>query len=169
MADAAAAAPFDATKAAEGYSSSCLGNLTATLTDTKISDDSNDCSWTVTYTFTISDDCGSDPLVGTYSNTGGDKTAPTLSGVPADADASCDNIPAPANPSATDNCDASPEISLSETSTKGSDPNNCNFYNYTITRTWTASDACGNSSTAAQVITVSDQISTGAFRSPSGC
>ena len=35
----------------------------------------------MTYTFTVSDACGNDLAGQTYSNTGSDQTAPTLTGV----------------------------------------------------------------------------------------
>ncbi|MFV8226967.1 hypothetical protein ACNKXV_13545, partial [Christiangramia aquimixticola] len=85
-----------------------------------------------------------------------DASAPTLSGVPADVTVTCDNIPAVASPSASDVCDATPAITFAETSTKGTDPDQASFYNYEITRTWTATDAAGNSSSQSQKITVSD-------------
>ncbi|MFV8227235.1 hypothetical protein, partial [Christiangramia aquimixticola] len=68
-------------------------------------------------------------------------SAPTLSGVPADVTVTCDNIPAVATPSASDVCDSTPAITFAETSTKGTDPDQASFYNYEITRTWTATDA----------------------------
>jgi hypothetical protein len=71
--------------------------------------------------------------------------------VPGNTTVQCDAIPAPAQPTATDNCDPAPQISFSEVRTDG----NC-ADSYTLTRTWTATDRCGNSSSATQVITVQD-------------
>src|SRR5207248_2830180 len=80
-----------------------------------------------------------------------DTTAPVLSNVPVDATVQCDAVPAAATPTATDNCDSNPSISYAQTTTAGSCPQS-----YTLTRTWTASDACGNTSSTTQVITVID-------------
>jgi len=63
----------------------------------------------------------------------------------------CDAIPAPATPTATDNCDADVEISFGEVRTDGV----CDD-DYVLTRTWTATDNCGNFSTQSQVIVVFD-------------
>src|SRR5262249_5885240 len=68
----------------------------------------------------------------------------------------CTAVPAPAKPTATDSCDSSPTISLVENSTQDPDVTKLAHYNYTITRTWTATDACGNHSAQSQVITVRD-------------
>ena len=65
--------------AIQGYTDNCGGAVTATLTNTSVTGD--DCAWTVTYTFTVSDACGNDLAGQTYANTGGDATAPTLTGV----------------------------------------------------------------------------------------
>src|SRR5206468_9788940 len=48
-------------------------------------------------------------------------------------------------------CDPSPSVTYSQVRTNGSCPDN-----YTLTRTWTAHDRCGNTSNQSQVITVSD-------------
>jgi len=56
----------------------------------------------------------------------------------------------------SDNCDDSITFVLEENSTQGANPDACEYYNYTITRTWTASDACGNIATETQVLTVKD-------------
>lgn len=93
-----------------------------------------------------------------------DLIVPVLSGVPADVMVDCSNIPtAPiigiGGVTASDNCTANPAITFSETSTQGNNLNNCNHYNYTITRTWTATDASNNKTTSTQTITVKDPTS----------
>ncbi|MEW5795591.1 MAG: T9SS type A sorting domain-containing protein [Candidatus Zixiibacteriota bacterium] len=80
-----------------------------------------------------------------------DNTAPVLSGCPSNVTVQCDAVPAPATPTATDNCDPTPTITMTSSTTPGS----C-AQQYTLTRTWTATDDCGNSSSCSQVITVID-------------
>ncbi len=65
-------------------------------------------------------------------------------------------VPMPAgHATATDNCSAPTDITLtwSDVSTQGV---GCDFNNYTITRTWTATDECGLSDQCVQTITVVD-------------
>ena len=78
-----------------------------------------------------------------------DREAPVLMGVPANMTADCDNIPTPPVVSATDDCDTNPQVDFDESQVQ----NGCDV---TITRTWTATDACGNVSSASQVISVTD-------------
>ncbi|MEM8909596.1 MAG: hypothetical protein AAGD05_17240, partial [Bacteroidota bacterium] len=80
-----------------------------------------------------------------------DETAPIFSAVPVDLTVACNNIPNPTTPQATDNCDENFSIDFSEVLT----PTSC-LNNYTLTRTWIATDACGNASTAVQTILVED-------------
>src|SRR5204863_7412638 len=62
------------------------------------------------------------------------------------------HVPVPATVTATDDCTSTPLFrSYSQTRTDG----NC-AGNYTLTRTWTATDACGNTTTKSQKITVTD-------------
>ena len=101
----------------------------------------------LTYTYVALDDCGKADTC-TQTITVVDNTPPVFSGCPADATVECDNVPPPANPTATDNCGGSVTITFSEDST-GSCP-------YTLTRTWEAEDECGNVATCVQVLTVDD-------------
>jgi hypothetical protein len=85
-----------------------------------------------------------------------DKTAPVLNGVPANTTVSCGNIPSVAAVTASDNFDQNVVVSFTQSSTKGSNPAQASFYNYVITRTWSASDVAGNQVSASQTITVVD-------------
>mgnify|MGYP000476468640 CR=1 FL=1 len=53
---AEADAAFDAVYAASGYSDNCGGAVTASMVSAVVAGD--DCAWTITYTFTVSDVCG---------------------------------------------------------------------------------------------------------------
>jgi hypothetical protein len=79
-----------------------------------------------------------------------DITKPVLSAVPFNVTVECNAVPAAAILTATDNCSAAIVV-VTETRIDG----NCSG-NYTLTRTWTATDANGNSSSKTQVITVQD-------------
>ncbi len=107
-------------------------------------------SYVLTRTWTATDACGNSSSA-TQTVTVVDTTAPVLAGVPANTTAQCSAVPPAATPTATDNCDSNPNVSMNQTTTAGSSANN-----YTITRTWTATDACGNTSTGHQIITVMD-------------
>jgi hypothetical protein len=107
-------------------------------------------NYTLVRTWTATDRCSnSDSQI--QRITVEDTTAPTLSGVPGDTTVECDAVPPPANPTASDNCDPSPRIAFDETRIDGICPDN-----YTLVRTWTATDRCGNSSSQTQTITVED-------------
>lgn len=86
-----------------------------------------------------------------------DATAPAVT-APANQTVSCDGSTATANTgvaTGSDNC--SPvTITYADASTQNANVNNAAHYNYTITRTWTATDVTGNASNAAQTITVQD-------------
>jgi len=108
---------------------------------------------TITRTWTATDDASnSDQCVQTITVV--DNIAPALYGCPGDVTVSCDNIPSPPSVTATDNCDPAPSVSYTETSNL----TGCGAYTGTITRTWTATDACGNQSSCSQTITVIDNM-----------
>jgi len=106
--------------------------------------------YTLTRTWTATDECGNSTNE-TQVITVQDTTPPVISGVPANEIVECDTVPAPANPTSSDNCDPDVPVSFNETRTDGDCPNR-----YTLTRTWTATDDCGNTTTKIQVITVQD-------------
>jgi hypothetical protein len=106
----------------------------------------------LTRTWTATDACGN-ATSATQVITVIDDVAPQISGVPADVVVSCDDIPPVADPSASDACDPAPMLSFVESET----PGGC-AAERTITRTWTATDACGNQAVAVQVITVLDDV-----------
>ncbi|MEM1119665.1 MAG: SdrD B-like domain-containing protein [Bacteroidota bacterium] len=91
-----------------------------------------------------------------------DTEKPVLQNIPADDTVSCDEfIPLPPQIFASDNC---PRITVdvTEESTQGED--GCSLYDYTITRTWTAFDQCGNTSSGSQTIEVKDIVAPDIFR-----
>ncbi len=81
-----------------------------------------------------------------------DITAPVLSPIPANVTLeACATIPAPANISAVDFCDANVAITYKQDTTVL-----VNAYKYTLRRTWTATDDSGNASTGIQFLTIQD-------------
>jgi hypothetical protein len=116
------------------------------------------CELSVNVIFTVVDACGLfDTISATF--TALDTIAPVLIGVPADTTISClDSIPAPPNVLASDNCAAiGPNADFTEVSTQTMGEG-CTDYSYTITRTWTAMDSCGNVTTRQQVISIVDDL-----------
>jgi hypothetical protein len=128
--------------------SDTCGEVTIESDSAFVADCGNTGVWTITYTAT--DDCGN-TATDSQTITVVDTTAPVLSGVPADDTAECDAIPAPASPTASDVCSDEVSVTLSESEVAG----NCDGEK-TITRTWTATDACGNTAQASQSILVID-------------
>ena len=109
-------------------------------------------------TWTATDDCGNTTSCLQTIDVQ-DTTDPTWDqGMPADATVECDNVPSvPGGLTFSDNCGASGQTpAFVQTSTQGSDQSQCDYYNYTITRTWTATDECGNTTVHTQTITVED-------------
>src|SRR5881392_1594983 len=80
-----------------------------------------------------------------------DTTAPTITALPAPTTIQCTATPSFTTPTATDACDTSPTLTFADVTTPGSCPQA-----HDVTRTWTATDHCGNSSTASQIIHVVD-------------
>jgi HYR domain-containing protein len=105
-------------------------------------------SYTLTLTITNGNGC---PTTCTKTVSVRDETAPTISALPGPSAIQCPAAPSFATPTATDLCDASPTLTFADVTTPGSCPGT-----YRRIRTWTATDDCGNSSTASQTIDVID-------------
>ena len=81
-----------------------------------------------------------------------DKTPPVISALPAATTVECSAVLSFATPTVTDNCSTKPLVFVDVTT-----PGNC-AGNYSVTRRWTATDDCGNTSTATQTISVRDAV-----------
>ncbi|MCB9333928.1 MAG: HYR domain-containing protein [Lewinellaceae bacterium] len=116
-----------------------------------------DFSYTITRTWTATDACGNvSDCVQTI--TVEDTTDPAITFCPENTTVECDQPTDPqalGEAEATDNCDGNPAITFDDVSTQ-TDDGSCSDFSYTITRTWTATDACGNASDCVQTITVED-------------
>jgi len=112
----------------------------------------------ITCVFQAQDDCGNlSQTASTYIYVI-DEDAPVITGVPADLTVECDNVPGvPTSVIATDGCYGlvptvyTEEIIPGEPAMTGGPA--CG---YTIIRRWTATDDCGNTAIATQVVTVVD-------------
>ena len=109
---------------------------------------------TITRTWIATDACGVQATC-VQTITVIDDTSPVFTSCPPDVTISCDTSPDPGNTggsaTATDNCDAAPQVTYSD----ADDLSGCNGTG-TITRAWVATDACGNTVACVQTITVED-------------
>ncbi|MFN3753887.1 hypothetical protein, partial [Flavobacterium sp.] len=104
----------------------------------------------ITRTWTVTDECGN-ASTATQTINVQDVTAPVIATLPATSTINCPATPVFAQATATDNCDANVSLTFVDTTTNGACAGS-----YSVTRTWTATDACGNTSTASQTINVQD-------------
>jgi hypothetical protein len=127
----------------------CDQNVTLTFNDVTTP---GSCAgnYSVTRTWTAMDDCGNTSTASQTINVQ-DITVPTIAALPAPTTINCPATPSFAQAVATDACDQSVTLTFKDVTTPGSCPGN-----YSVTRTWTAVDDCGNSSTASQTINVQD-------------
>ncbi|NUO01276.1 MAG: HYR domain-containing protein, partial [Saprospiraceae bacterium] len=109
----------------------------------------------LTVTFTLLDNCGNttqwQAMVSVI-----DTIVPEMTGLPSNVTISCsDPIPPVPHVTVTDNCTSSLVPTFVETNTQVMD-STCAQYEYSIVRTWTVSDSCGNEKSHTQVIAVDD-------------
>lgn len=122
-----------------------------------------DGSYTVETTWTATDDCGntSTALQNIFVR---DTTKPVFTLVPGPLTFRCDTFVLPQVPvmgvniMATDVCSPVVSITTATQSFQNPDPAVCGHYAYNIVRTFTATDECGNTQTATQVISVIDNL-----------
>ena len=140
---------FSSDNALLGYVDHCSGlnPLTATMTNTLVT--GSNCNWTVVYTYSVTDGCNNVLTNQSYSQTGGDKTAPALSGnqyTGTTGTNACQVNAATAAPFSaanaiqgyTDNCGGTVTATLTGTAITGTDAA------WTVTYTFDVSDVCGN-------------------------
>ncbi|WP_322518528.1 gliding motility-associated C-terminal domain-containing protein [Chitinophaga sancti] len=131
------------------------GTIIAKMVDTRQTISGAKCSNTyqLTRTWTATDNCGNSTILKQII-TVIDTTRPVFNTIPvADTTVNCDGVPGLPTITATDNCTASVSVKVSQTKVFLS--TTCSN-NYRLTRTWTATDDCGNVATMKQVITVQD-------------
>ena len=118
-------------------------------------------SYTVLTTWNATDDCGNTATI-TQNIFVQDTTRPVFTLVPIGLFMRCDTFALPPVPvqgmniNATDICSPVVSITTTASSTQNPNPNLCGHYSYNITRTFTATDQCGNTRTATQLISVID-------------
>jgi hypothetical protein len=139
--------PCDAVSNNIMISAEDCNEVVITYTDEYVS---GGCAGKIMRTYAVSDVCG--------NQTSGliqqiitliDVTAPTVATAPADVEIECGEEAPAYSPIWNDNCDQ--ELSLSDSSSITSDA--CTSVIY---QSWTASDACGNSTTVSRTITIVD-------------
>ncbi|WP_291111867.1 gliding motility-associated C-terminal domain-containing protein, partial [Flavobacterium sp. UBA4120] len=107
-------------------------------------------SYSVKRTWTATDACGNSSTAYQTINVQ-DKTAPVIAALPGTSTIDCSASPAFAVATATDACGSVITLTSADVTTPGACAGS-----YSVTRTWTAADACGNASTASQTINVQD-------------
>lgn len=120
-------------------------------------------NYTMTVLWTATDDCDN---TGTAIQTVlvRDTEGPEFTLVPGPQTFRCDTFVLPPFPvmgvgiTAVDDCSQAMSITSQDTSLQDPDPGVCGHYSYNIIRTFTATDACGNTSTATQIISVIDNL-----------
>jgi hypothetical protein len=129
------------------YTSVCF-NTTLTQSDV-ITEGSCPANYTLVRTYTLADGCGNS-VSQVWTVQVADTQAPIIENVPLSADLDCgDEVPT-GEPTAIDNCS---DFTL--TSNAVTEDQSCG---YITTTTWTATDVCGNTSSATQVITFIDSV-----------
>ncbi|MFV5686681.1 gliding motility-associated C-terminal domain-containing protein [Flavobacterium sp. GB2R13] len=127
----------------------CNGEITVQGIDTTVQGDCPN-SFIITRTWTFTDACSNSSYTSQIINVI-DTLAPVIAPLPETTTISCSETPEFTQATATDNCGSTVTLTSEDTTTNGQCAGS-----YSITRTWTATDACGNIATASQTINVVD-------------
>jgi len=111
------------------------------------------CEGSITRTWIALDDCGNSEIATQTVNFTGDNVPPVFTFVPASGNGECDDVtfpPAFGTPIAEDNCGGMVDITFEDYFYEGDEDSCDNEEDYEYRREWTATDACGNTTTAVQ-------------------
>ena len=133
-----------------GLSDNCSGAPTVTHMGDVITNQTCPNRFTLTRTYRAADACNNSATCSQVI-TVNDQTAPVFLNIPANVTVDCYLVPPPATVNASDNCGTANVSYLGEVKVPGI----CPVY-YVLTRSWLATDACGNTASTSQVITVTD-------------
>lgn len=135
---------------------SCGGSVIISFVGDIISNQTCINRFLVTRTYRAIDLCGNIAFCNQLI-TVNDIIAPVMEPIDSIIFIQCDAvIPPPANMVVVGNCGGLPSISFLETSTQSPWLQLCEHFNYDITRIWIATDICGNSSSAIQILRIRD-------------
>jgi hypothetical protein len=127
----------------------CDPDPTVSMIDRDSTAGSCGAAYTLVLTYEAVDACGNaDTCAQTITV---EDTTPPVIACPSDRRFDCDNVGSFGFPTATDNCDADPSISMINRDSTSTCPQG-----YVLVLTYEAMDACGNADTCAQTITVED-------------
>ena len=131
----------------------CDGNPRVTMSDL-IERGVCGSNYKINRLWTAIDICGN-VAKATQVITVGDYDAPVIRNVPNDVTVNCGNLITSPSKSvtATDNCSSSVRLSVNDKINRGACPDQ-----YTVARTWTATDVCGNIARKTQNIAVKDDV-----------
>ena len=120
-------------------------------------------AYSMLVTWIATDDCGN-TRTATQTFLVRDTTKPVITLAPASFTVRCDTFALPPAPvlgqsfTATDVCGDVVTLDYDDVSNQNPDPASCGHYTYSIVRTFTVTDDCGNSATTQQIIQVVDNI-----------